>query len=338
VKLFYTYKLVIIGIDGVGNLVSHWVGNLVSHWMGNLVVGDWVDNLVGDWVDWVGDLVNWVGDLVDWVGDLVDWVGDLVDWVSDWVDDWVGRSVSGSGGIGRSRRRLVGGSGGGGGMVSGSWGGMIRLGFILGVDGLSFVADVSDITVLVSGVPDDLGTTIGKSDPVFPSGLVPVSLLRMAKVGVAVLIIDGVLESILGRLVFVLRLMVSSSGSGLMISGSGFVCGSGLVGGSGLMIGRCGLVGGSGRVSGSGLVSGSRLVSRSGLVSWSGLMIGGSGLINRSGSGLINWSGSGLVSGLRSGFVGRSGSVFRESRCHGGEKGEGKDLAQHFWYVWLKSD
>jgi len=49
---------------------------------------------------------------------------------------------------------LVGGSG----LVSGR-SGLVGLGFVLGVDSLAFVFDISDITVVVvSGVGDDLGS------------------------------------------------------------------------------------------------------------------------------------------------------------------------------------
>ena len=49
------------------------------------------------------------------------------------------------------------------GMISGLGGGVVRLG--LRVDGDTFVADISNITVVViSGVGDGLDTTIGKSN------------------------------------------------------------------------------------------------------------------------------------------------------------------------------
>ena len=48
-------------------------------------------------------------------------------------------------------------------MIAGGRGSMVRLG--LGVDGDTFVFDISDITVVViSGVGNGLDTTIGKSN------------------------------------------------------------------------------------------------------------------------------------------------------------------------------
>lgn len=106
-------------------------------------------------------------------------------------------------------------------MVSGL-GGISGLGLVLGVDGGTFVFDISDITVVVvSGVGDGLDTAIGKSDLVRSRHSLAVSGLLGVEVGARVVISNSVLESIgLGGL-FVLGLMV----------GSGLVGGGGSIGG-----------------------------------------------------------------------------------------------------------
>ena len=72
---------------------------------------------------------------------------------------------------------------------------MVRLG--LGVDGDTFVADISDITVVViSGVGDGLDTTIGKSNLVRSSDDFAISGLLSVEFGSGVVIGNTVLESI----------------------------------------------------------------------------------------------------------------------------------------------
>ena len=254
------------------------------------------------------------------------------------------------------RSGFVGGSGSGlvsglGLMVSGLGSVVSGLGLILGVSGFTLVFHISDVTVLISGVSDNLDTTVGEGNSVRTGGLVSVSLFTVSEVRVAVIVLHGVFESVFGGNIVVF--------SGFVVSGSGLVSRSRLVSRSGFVSGcRSGFVGRSG----SGLIgrSGSRLVSRSG----SGFVSGLGSLVGGSGSGFVSGSGCGLVSRSGSGFVGRSwgrgisgnwfmndGSGFVGNGVHrvgwvwvgmrmswdvigyshAGEKGEGEDLQGCVW-------
>ena len=128
-------------------------------------------------------------------------------------------------------------------------------------------------------------------------------MFTVSVVGVAVVILDSVFESVFGGNIVVF--------SGFVVSGGGFVSGSGLVcwGGSGF-VSR----GGSGFVSRGwgGLISGcgSRFVGRSRCGS-----ISRCGFVDHRGVGVCSWVGVGV--GVSRDVIGHS---------HSGEKGEGKDL------------
>ena len=84
---------------------------------------------------------------------------------------------------------------GGGGLVGGG-SGLVGLGFVLGVDSLAFVFDISDVTVVVvSGVGDGLDTTIGKSNLVRSGDSLAVGGFLGVEVGARVVIGNSVLES-----------------------------------------------------------------------------------------------------------------------------------------------
>ena len=71
------------------------------------------------------------------------------------------------------------------------------LGFVLGVDGGTFVFDISDVTVVVvSGVGDGLDTTIGKSNLVRSGDSLAVGGFLGVEVGARVVIGNSVLESV----------------------------------------------------------------------------------------------------------------------------------------------
>ena len=109
-------------------------------------------------------------------------------------------------------------------MISGLGGRVVRLG--LGVDGDTFVFDISDITVVViSGVGDGLDTTIGKSNLVLSSDNFAISGLLSVEFGSGVVIGNTVLESIrLGGFIdgFAMRGRVVRSGG--ISWGRGSVC------------------------------------------------------------------------------------------------------------------
>ena len=105
------------------------------------------------------------------------------------------------------------------------------LGFVLGVDGGTFVFDISDVTVVVvSGVGDGLDTTIGKSNLVRSGDSLAVGGFLGVEVGARVVIGNSVLESV----------------------GFGFFLVDGGVVGSGGVVGGRGVVGGGGCGEGSG--------------------------------------------------------------------------------------
>jgi hypothetical protein len=109
-------------------------------------------------------------------------------------------------------------------VISGLGGGVVRLG--LGVDGGTFVFDISDITVVViSGVGDGLDTTIGKSNLVRSSDNFAISGLLSVEFGSGVVIGNTVLESIrLGGLIGVFGMRSRVVRSGGICWGRGSVC------------------------------------------------------------------------------------------------------------------
>ena len=86
----------------------------------------------------------------------------------------------------------------GGGFVSGSRGGFVRSGvgglvfLIFGVVGLSFVFDVSGVSVGISLVGDDLDTAVGKVHTVFTSGIVVISVFSMRENGTGVTVLNSI--------------------------------------------------------------------------------------------------------------------------------------------------
>ena len=106
-------------------------------------------------------------------------------------------------------------------MVSGLGGGVVGLGFVLGVDGSTFVFDISDVTVVVvSGVGDSLDTAVGEGNLVGSGDSLAVSGLLGVEVGARVIVSNSVLESV--------------GFGGLFLVGSGGVGGGrGVVGGGG---------------------------------------------------------------------------------------------------------
>ena len=66
------------------------------------------------------------------------------------------------------------------GVVSGLGGGLVS-GLVFWVLSFTFVFDISDITVSVSGVSDDLDATVGKVDTVFSSGVIVITALLLAE-------------------------------------------------------------------------------------------------------------------------------------------------------------
>jgi hypothetical protein len=107
----------------------------------------------------------------------------------------------------------------GGGVVFGGRGGVVRFGF--GVDGDTFVFDISDITVVVvSGVGHSLDTAIGKSNLVRSRDSFAVSGFLGVEVSSGVVILDSVLES-----VWFWGFIVMRSGGGGMVWGRGVIRG-----------------------------------------------------------------------------------------------------------------
>ena len=151
-------------------------------------------------------------------------------------------------------------------------------GLVLGVVSLTFVFNISNISrVGISNrVGHNLGTAIGKSNTVFTSGGISVTVLVGTERSTAVVISNSITVLVDSRAII----------SGLsMVSGS--VVGSGLVSGSS-MVDR--LVDGSGVVDGSGLVNGSGVVDR-GMVDRGGVVdrgvVDGFGMID--GSRVVDW-------------------------------------------------
>lgn len=120
-------------------------------------------------------------------------------------------------------------------MVSGLGGRVVSgLGFVLGVDGGTFVTDISDVTVVVvSGVSDGLDTAVGKSHLVRSSDGLAVSGLLGVEVGARVVVLDTVLESVgFGGFVINWGLAVSRSWGVIRSRGRGVAWGRGSSGDS----------------------------------------------------------------------------------------------------------
>ena len=92
-------------------------------------------------------------------------------------------------------------------MVGGS---RLVSGLVLGVLSLTFVFDISDKSVSVSGVGHNLDTAVGKVDSVRSLGVVSVTGFAGFKVSVGVSIGNTILILVLGRNIGVSRFMVSS--------------------------------------------------------------------------------------------------------------------------------
>jgi hypothetical protein len=94
----------------------------------------------------------------------------------------------GSGFVSGSRGRFVCGSRGG--FIGGGVGRLVFL--VFGVVGLSFVFDVSGVSVGISLVGDDLDTAVGKVHTVFTSGIVVISVFSMRENGTGVTILNSI--------------------------------------------------------------------------------------------------------------------------------------------------
>ncbi len=222
-----------------------------------------------------------------------------------------------------------------------------RLRLILGVDGFTFISDISNISVLISGVSHNLDTTVRESHSVLARGFVSVSLLRVTVVRVRVLIFDSVLKGVFGGNIVIFGFFVSR---GRFVGGGRLVFWGRFVGrGRFVSRGRSGLVfRGGGRLisrgrgrlvsrSRGGFVSGGRLVFRGRcvsrgrggfvfrgrFVSWGRLVFRGR-FVGR--CWLVFWWGR---------FVGRLWSVVTSNQG-GGKKGDGEDLKQGIKYIFLK--
>ena len=153
-------------------------------------------------------------------------------------------------------------------------------GLVLGVVSLTFVFNISNISgVSISDrVGHNLGTAIGKSNTVFTSGGISVTVLVGSERSTAVVISNSISVLVDSRAIISGLRVVGSSmvnrlvdngsgvvGSGLVDNGSGVVDGSGLVDGSGVvdrgMVDRGGVVD-RGVVDGFGMVDGSGVVDR----------------------------------------------------------------------------
>ena len=106
-------------------------------------------------------------------------------------------------------------------MVAGLGGGLVS-GLVFGVLSFTFVFDISDITVGISGVGDDLDATVGKVDSVRSLGVVSITGLFGGEVGVRVVILNGISVGVLGRHIGV---------GGFVVGGGRGVVGGGVVSG-----------------------------------------------------------------------------------------------------------
>ena len=84
--------------------------------------------------------------------------------------------------------------------------------------------DLKSLSIyLASGVSDDLGPAVGKGDPVGAGGVVTVPLLGGVEVGVGVVVLHGVGERVLGRLIVLDGGRVVGGGWGAVGGGVGGV-------------------------------------------------------------------------------------------------------------------
>ena len=74
----------------------------------------------------------------------------------------------------------------------------------------TFVFDISDITVSISGIGHNLDTTVGKVDSVRSLGVVTITSFAGFEVSIRVIILDSVVVLVLGRNIGVSGFMVSS--------------------------------------------------------------------------------------------------------------------------------
>ena len=95
---------------------------------------------------------------------------------------------NGSGFVSGSRGRFV--CGGGGRFVGGGVGRLVFL--VFGVVGLSFVFDVSSVSIGIGLVGDDLDTAVGKVHTVFTSGIVVISVFSMRENGTGVTVLNSI--------------------------------------------------------------------------------------------------------------------------------------------------
>merc|ERR1712156_833785 len=140
-------------------------------------------------------------------------------WLRALLREWLGQAC-------RWRCRLVGWWWGSW-LVSWRWGrlvGWLRL--VLGGLGLSLVLHISNITILISMVGDNLDTAIGKGNAVGSAGGIAITGLAVAKVSTGVVILDGILICVLwwhwGRLV--VRSGLIGWGWGRLVCRSWVVC------------------------------------------------------------------------------------------------------------------
>ena len=134
-------------------------------------------------------------------------------------------------------------------------------GLVLGVVSLTFVFNISNISgVSISDrVGHNLGTAIGKSNTVFTSGGISVTVLIGSERSTAVVISNSISVLVDSRAIISgLRVVGSSMVNRLVDNGSGVV-------GSGLVDNGSGVVDGSGLVDGSGVVD-RGMVDRGGVV------------------------------------------------------------------------
>ena len=118
---------------------------------------------------------------------------------------------------------------GGGWLVGRSWGwlvgwsrcGVVWLGLVFGILGLTLIFHISNISILISGVSHNLDTAIRKVHTVGTAGGISVTGLRVGKVSTGVVILDSILIGVLGRDISVSWLMVGGS---RLVGRSGLVC------------------------------------------------------------------------------------------------------------------
>jgi hypothetical protein len=97
---------------------------------------------------------------------------------------WCNSPVRSRGRVGRSSRDFV------------SGGGIRGCGFVLGVPGLSYVLDISNIAVAIRLVSNDLSAAVGKDDPVRSGGHFSIAALGMGIVVVGFDIFNSPFEAV----------------------------------------------------------------------------------------------------------------------------------------------